>query len=136
MFGAKVGVNARVHNRVRIWAPWNLSVGTEASIAYDVDCYCVDRIDIGDHATVSQYAYLCSASHDVADPYMSLTTAPIVISPQAWVCAGAFIGPGVTLGEGAVAGARAVVVKSVDAWKIVAGNPARVIRDRVLRSKQ
>ena len=67
---------------------------------------------------------------------MSLTTSPIVIADQAWVCAGAFIGPGVTLGEGAVAGARAVVVKSVDAWKIVAGNPARIIKDRVVRAEK
>lgn len=132
-FGAQVGTNARIHNDVRIWAPWNLVVGDEVAIAHGVDCYCVDQISIGRHATVSQYAYLCSASHDVTDPFMTLTTAPITISDQAWVCAGAFIGPGVVLGQGAVAGAHAVVMKSVAPWKIVVGNPAKVIKDRILR---
>lgn len=107
-------------------------VGDEATIAHGVDCYCVDTVTIGDHATVSQDAFLCTASHDVTDPHMRLVTAPIIIDSQAWVCAGAFLGPGVTLGTGAVAGARAVVMRSVNPWDIVAGNPARVIRQRVL----
>lgn len=63
---------------------------------------------------------------------MRLISAPIVISDQSWVCAGVFIAPGVTLGEGAVAGAMAVVTKDVEPWNIVAGNPARIIRQRRL----
>ena len=84
-------------------------------------------------ATVSQYSYLCSASHDISDPSLRLTSAPIVISDGAWVFADAFIGPGVTIGEGAVVGARASVFKDVDAWVVVGGNPARFIKKRVLR---
>lgn len=132
LFGAKIGRNSRISPSVQIWAPWNLMVGDEATIAHGVDCYCVDTVTIGDHATVSQDAFLCTASHDVTDPHMRLVTAPIIIDSQAWVCAGAFLGPGVTLGTGAVAGARAVVMRSVNPWDIVAGNPARVIRQRVL----
>ena len=131
-FGATIGRNARISSSVRVWAPWNLVVGDEASVSHGVDCYCVDRITIGDHATVSQYSFLCTASHDVSDPNMRLTTAPIEIADQAWVCAGAYIAPGVCLGEGAVAGARAVVTRDVVPWTIVAGNPARFIRERHL----
>ena len=131
-FGARIGRNARIHPTVRVWAPWNLTVGAEASVSYDVDCYCVDRLEIGDHATVSQCAFLCTASHDISDPHMRLTSAPIVIAPQAWVCARAFISPGVTLDEGAVAGAQSVVTRDVPAWTVVAGNPARIIKPRVL----
>lgn len=131
-FGAAIGRQARISPSVRIWAPWNLVVGEEASIAYDVDCYCVTSIRIGAHATVSQYAFLCAATHDVRDPRMRLRTAPITIADQAWVCAGAFIGPGVHLHEGAVAGARAVVTRDVPAWTIVAGNPARPLGRREL----
>lgn len=132
-FGASIGRNARISPSVRIWAPWNLAVGDETSLAHDVDCYCVDRLIIGSHATVSQYALLCTASHDVSDPHMRLITAPIRIGDQAWVCAGTYVGPGVTIGAGAVAGARAVVTRDVPPWTVVAGNPAQHLRNRVLR---
>lgn len=134
LFGAQIGRNARISPSVRIWAPWNLAVGDEASIAHAVDCYCVDHVTIGAHATVSQYALLCTAGHDVSDPHMRLTTSPIRIGDQAWVCAGVYVAPGVTVGQGAVAGARAVVTRDVPPWTIVAGNPARYLRDRVLHA--
>ncbi len=132
-FGAEIGRNARISPSVRIWAPWNLSVGDEASIAHGVDCYCVDRLSIGAHATVSQYAFLCTASHDPCDPHMQLVTAPIVINAQSWVCAGVYVLPGVHVGVGAILAAGAVVTKDVEAWQIVGGNPARMIGQRVLR---
>jgi putative colanic acid biosynthesis acetyltransferase WcaF len=98
-----------------------------------VDCYCVDRIKLGPHVTVSQYSYLCAASHDYQDPRMRLTTAPIEIGAGAWVAADAFIGPGVKIGEGAVVGARSSVFKDVEPWTVVAGNPARFLKKRDLR---
>ena len=133
-FGARVGTGAKIMPSVRIWAPWNLDVGEEACLSHDVDCYCVDRIVLGPHATVSQYTHLCAATHDIADPCMRLVTAPIVIGAGAWVCAGVFVGPGVTIGHGAVAGARSVVLRDVAPWTVVAGNPARFIKTRELKS--
>ena len=90
----------------------------------------VAPITIGDQATISQYSYLCSASHDLSDPTMKLTRSPIRIESESWVCAKAFVGPGVTVHRGAVVGACAVVVKDVPSWTIVAGNPAKEIRRR------
>jgi putative colanic acid biosynthesis acetyltransferase WcaF len=132
-FGAKVGRNAHVYPSCRVWAPWNLEVGDYGCLSFDVDCYCVDKVVIGRHATVSQYSFLCTASHDISDPHMRLTTAPVVIGDGSWVCAGAYVGPGITVGEGAVVGARAVVTRSVEPWSVVAGNPARFIKTRELR---
>ena len=134
LFGARVGAGAKIMPSTKIWAPWNLVLGEEACLSHDVDCYCVNRVTVGPHATVSQYAHLCTATHDIADPHMRLVTAPIIIGAGAWVCAGAFVGPGVTVGDGAVAGARAVVIKDVDAWTVVAGNPAVFIKQRVLNA--
>jgi putative colanic acid biosynthesis acetyltransferase WcaF len=134
LFGAKIGRNARIAPTVRIWAPWNLDVGEEASLAYLVDCYSVDLIRIGAHATVSQEAFLCTATHDATDPHMGLTTAPITIDDQAWVCARGFVAPGVHVGVGGVVGACAVATRDVDPWMIVAGNPARPLKQRVLSS--
>ena len=129
-FGARVGKGVKVMPSVRIWAPWNLVLEEESTFGHHVDCYCVDTVRIGAHATVSQYSYLCTATHDVSDPNMKLVTKPITIEDQAWVCADVFVGPGVTIGEGAVAGARSVVVGDVEEWTIVAGNPAEPIRQR------
>lgn len=64
---------------------------------------------------------------------MPLVYSPITIGAQAWVAAGCFIAPGVSVGEGAVVGAYSVVTKDVPAWTVVAGNPARFIRMRQLK---
>jgi putative colanic acid biosynthesis acetyltransferase WcaF len=109
-------------------------MGDYSCLAFDVDCYSVARVTIGAHATVSQYSFLCTAGHDLSDPHMKLVTAPIAIGDGAWVCAAAYVGPGVHLGEGAVAAARAVVVKDVEPWTVVGGNPAKVIRRRELQN--
>jgi putative colanic acid biosynthesis acetyltransferase WcaF len=129
-FGASIGKNARISPSVTVWAPWNLSVGDESAISHHVDCYCVDRLVIGNHATVSQYAILCTASHDISTPNMKLISSPIVLDDQCWVCAGAFVGPGITIHDGAVVGAMSVVTKDIEAWTVHAGNPARMIKKR------
>lgn len=123
LFGAKIGSQAHPCPRARIWAPWNLTMGDASCLANDVDCYCVAPVVLGHHATVSQYSYLCTASHDYDGPYMPLTTAPIVIGADAWVAADVFVGPGVMIGDGAVVGARSTVVADVEPWAVVAGSP-------------
>jgi putative colanic acid biosynthesis acetyltransferase WcaF len=105
-------------------------MGDYSCLSHDVDCYCVAPIKIGAHATVSQYSYLCAASHDCGDPLMPLITAPISIGQGAWVAADVFIGPGVVVGEGAVVGARSSVFKDVEAWTVVVGNPAKFLKRR------
>ena len=132
-FGARIAPRARPYPGCRIWAPWNLNMAPYSCLADHVRCYCVAPVTLGERATVSQHGHLCAAGHDITDPHMTLTAAPIVIGAGAWVCADAFVGAGVTLGEGAVAGARAVVVDDVPPWTVVAGNPARPVKQRELR---
>jgi putative colanic acid biosynthesis acetyltransferase WcaF len=133
-FGATLGSGVKIHPRCRIWAPWNLRMGSDSSLSYDVDCYNVAAVVIGDHVSVSQYAFLCTASHDLSDPQRRLIAKPIAIGDQAWVFARAFVGPGVSIGVGGVAAACAVVVRDVEPWTIVGGNPATIIKQRELRS--
>lgn len=130
LFGATVASTAHPYPRCRIFAPWNLIMGDYSCLADDVDCYSVAPIRLGAHATVSQHAHLCAATHDYEDPEFTLLPRPIAIGDYAWVAAGAFIGPGVTVGEGAVVGARAVVTRDVAPRTVVAGNPARVVKHR------
>ena len=102
-----------------------------------VDCYNVDEIWLSEDALVSQGAFLCSASHDHNDPDFPLVTAPIRLKRDSWVCAEAFIGPGITVEKGAVVAARAVVTRNVEAMTVVAGNPARQVgrRDEIALSE-
>jgi putative colanic acid biosynthesis acetyltransferase WcaF len=134
LFGAQVGKGAHPYPACRVWAPWNLRMAEHSCLANGVDCYSVAPVTLGAHATVSQHATLCTATHDYEDPGFALVARPIAIEPYAWVAAGAFVGPGVTVGRGAVAGARAVVFKNVEPWTVVAGNPAIVIKHRRFRA--
>lgn len=129
-FGATVAAGAHPYPRAKIWAPWNLTLEEHSCLADDVDCYCVAPIRIGAYATVSQYSYLCSASHDYRDPTMPLIVAPIVIESRAWVAADVFVGPGVKIGEGSIVGARSTVLSDVEPWSIVGGLPAKRIGER------
>jgi len=61
---------------------------------------------------------------------MPLTKPSIHVGNDAWICADAFIGPGVKVGKNSIVGARAVVIKSVEDSLIVAGNPAKIISHR------
>lgn len=131
-FGAKIGKGSRIDPTCKVWAPWNLTLGDYTALAEGVDCYCVDRITIGSKVTVSQRTFLCTASHRIDTLTRELIHAPIRIGDHVWVCAESFIGPGVSLGEGAIVGARSVVLRDVGAWHVVAGNPARFIKERVL----
>jgi putative colanic acid biosynthesis acetyltransferase WcaF len=83
--------------------------------------------------TVSQYAFLCTATHDYEDPDFSLIMKPIDVGDYAWIGARAFVGPGVSIGEGAVVGATASVYRDVPEWTVVGGNPAKVIKQRIMK---
>lgn len=131
LFGAKLGKAVHPYPSARIWAPWNLEMGDHSCLSEQVDCYCVDKIRIGAYATVSQYSFLCTASHDYADPAMPLVTAPISIGDKAWITADVFLAPGVSIGEGTVVLARSSVFQDVEPWVVVAGNPAKFVKPRV-----
>jgi len=133
LFGARIHPTARVHRGCTIYSPARLTLGERSTLGKGVHCLCVDEIRLDADVTVSQEAFLCTAGHDVDDPARPLTTAPIHLGRGSWVFVRAIILPGVSLGEGAVAAAGAVVAKSVPPYAIVAGNPARVIRERRYR---
>jgi putative colanic acid biosynthesis acetyltransferase WcaF len=130
LFGAKLGARVHAYPSARIWAPWNLEMGDHACISEAVDCYCVDTIRIGAHSTVSQYSFLCSASHDYSKRSMPLVTAPICIGERVWITADVFVAPGVSIGDGTVVLARSSVFTDLPAWSVARGNPAVVTGSR------
>lgn len=134
MFGAKLGTGVHPYPSCRIWAPWNLVMGDHSCLSEWVDCYNVERISIGNNSTVSQYSFLCAASHDYGTDEMPMICAPITIGHHVWVTADVFVGPGVTIGDGAVITARSSVFQDIPAWMVAKGNPALPVRPREMRS--
>jgi putative colanic acid biosynthesis acetyltransferase WcaF len=131
-FGAKVGSHVNTYPSTRIYFPWNLTVGDWSALGEDVLIYNLGFVTIGRQVTVSRGAHLCAGTHDYTRAGMPLLKPPIRIEDQVWICTEAFIGPGITVGRGAVVGARAVVTKSFGAWCIVGGNPAEIVGTREL----
>lgn len=133
LFGAELAPTARVYPSVRIWSPANLAMGDYACLGPGAVVYSMAPIRLGDFALVSQGAHLCAGTHDIEDPHFQLQARPIRIGARAWIAAEAFVGPGVTIGEGAVLGARACAMRDVAPWMVCTGNPAVAIRERRLR---
>ncbi len=127
-FGARIGPGVHVYPSVRITMPWNITLGEEAAVGDGAILYALGPIRIGARATVSQGAHLCAGSHDISHPDRPLTRPPVTVENDAWVAAEAFVGPGVTIGRGAVLGARAVAMRDVPPGAVAAGNPARLLR--------
>jgi putative colanic acid biosynthesis acetyltransferase WcaF len=136
LFGARIGRKVHPYPSCRIWAPWNLEMGDDSCMADDVDCYNVARISIGAGATVSQYSFLCTASRNYTDELMPLQVAPINVGDKAWITADVFVGPGVTVGEGAVITARSSVFTDIGSWVVASGNPAVAVRERRIVCEQ
>jgi putative colanic acid biosynthesis acetyltransferase WcaF len=130
IFGAQVGRSVHIHNTARIYFPWQLRIGDHSSVGESALIYNLGLVDIGRYVTISQRSHLCAGTHDYTTRDMKLIRATIHIEDDVWVCADAFVGPNVTVHKGAIVGARAVVVKDIDSWMIVAGNPAKIIKHR------
>ncbi|TMV83883.1 putative colanic acid biosynthesis acetyltransferase [Thioclava sp. BHET1] len=130
LFGAQIHGTAGVRGSARIWYPPHLKMGPFASIGPGVNCYNQGRIEIGAYTVISQGAYLCTGTHDINAPEFHLLTRPISIGANAWICAEAFVGPGVSIGDGAVLSARGAAFRNLDAWTVYQGNPAAPVKPR------
>ncbi len=133
LFGAKIGSGVHVMATVKIWAPWNLSMADHSAMGEHVDCYSVSPIELGAHSVVSQYSFLCTASHSYEVVGMRGFDAPIRIGAHAWIAADVFVAPGVTVGEGTVVGARSSVFSDMPPWVVAVGSPARPTKKREMR---
>lgn len=133
-FGARVGRETHIYNSARIYMPWNLEIGDWSSIGENVLIYNLGKVTIGSRSTISHRAHVCAGTHDYSRADLPLLTPEVRIGDDAWICADAFVGPGVAVGQGAVVGARAVALKDVDPWNVVIGNPATFVKKRVIRA--
>jgi putative colanic acid biosynthesis acetyltransferase WcaF len=133
-FGAKIGRGAVFRASATVFHPWLFEIGDHSTLGPGVVIYNLGPVKIGSHTTISQDCYVCAGTHDYTIPHLPLRRTPITIGSGVWVAAQAFIGPGVTVGDNCVIGARAVVAKDIAAGMIAAGNPAHVIKARPMGS--
>ena len=133
-FGARIGRSAIIRPSVKIPYPWKLSIGDHCHIGDEVQLYTYGEIEIGDCAVVSQRSYICAGSHDYTSPSFDLLAKKVVIEAEAWLATDVFVAPGVTIGRGAVIGARSSVFKDVPPGTISVGTPANVMGQRTMKA--
>lgn len=133
LFGAKIGKSVHIYPSAIIYFPWNLEIGDYSSIGEWALIYNLGPVKIGAKVTISHRAHLCAGTHDYNIVNLPLMKKGIYIGSQAWICADAFIGPGVKVAEGAIVGAGSICNRHVEEWNIVAGNPCKFIKKRILK---
>lgn len=132
-----------------------IHMGKHSSIGADSHIRCVDKVIIGDYTAISNHVVICDNNNHPVNPadrmILSLTPpgsderswrhsdhAPIIIGKNVWIGEYSRICKGVTIGDGSIVAANAVVTKDVPSNAIVAGNPARIVKteiDRVVPRK-
>lgn len=134
-FGAQVGHKTVIRPTVTVTYPWKVSIGDYVQIGDDVVIYSLGSITIGSNSVISQRSYLCAGDHDHTDPEFTLRSHKITIGEQVWVGTDVFIAPTVSIGDGAVIGARSSVFKSMPAAMVCLGNPCKPIKSRPIKIK-
>jgi putative colanic acid biosynthesis acetyltransferase WcaF len=129
-FGAQMGQGIFVKQGLRVKFPWRLAVGDFAWLGENCWIDNVAMVTIGSNACISQDVYLCTGNHDWSSPTFELKDTPIEIGKGAWIAARAVVGPGVSVGDGAVLCLGSVASKSLAPMTIYAGNPAQPLRER------
>lgn len=133
LFGAKVGKRVLIRPSAKTTYPWKVTIGDFAWIGDDVVLYSLGEIEIGANAVVSQRSYLCAAGHDYTQPEFPIYDKKVVIGDQAWLATDVFVAPGVTVGEGAVVGARSSVFHDLPPMMVCVGSPAKPIKNRCMK---
>jgi putative colanic acid biosynthesis acetyltransferase WcaF len=133
MFGARVGAGTVIHSEVSVKYPWLLEIGANCWIGERVWIDNLTIVRLGDNVCISQGCYICTGNHDWGDPSFGLIVRPVELKSGAWAGAMSVLLPGVSLDEGAVAGAGSVVVRMIPAYEVHTGNPASFARVRHIR---
>ncbi len=133
LFGARIGSGVRLDPSCKVSYPKQLTIGDNCWIGPCNEFYNVAPIELGDNVALAQHVKLYTATHDISDPHFSTVSSAILIEDCAWLAACTFVGPGVTIHEGAVLGACSNAFDDLDSWSVYVGSPAKMIKKRELK---
>ena len=131
-FGARIGVGVTFKPQVKITFPWRLTIGDHAWLGEECWLLNLEQITIGSNVCISQRAFLCTGSHNYKSSTFDLIVKPITLEDGCWLGAGCWVGPGVKVGSHAVLTAGSVATKELLPWSIYQGNPAVLVKPRVI----
>ncbi len=129
-FGAEIGKGVIIRPTAKITYPWKLTIGDFSWIGDYVELYTLGEIEVGTNVVISQKCYLCAASHDYQSPSFDIYAKKIIIEDEAWLATDVFIAQGITIGKGAVIGARSTVLSDMPEGMVCVGYPAKAIKPR------
>jgi putative colanic acid biosynthesis acetyltransferase WcaF len=131
-FGASIGRNVTIKPQVKITFPWKLMVGDNVWLGEECWLLNLERVVIGSNVCISQRAFLCTGSHDYKQTTFDLITRPIKLEDGVWIGAACWVGPGVTMEYHSVLTAGSVATKNLIAYGIYRGNPAVLVKQRII----
>jgi acetyltransferase-like isoleucine patch superfamily enzyme len=146
----EIGKNTHVRGELLIFkSSGSLQIGHDAFIGEGSKIWSADRVEIGNHVLISHNVFISDTSaHELdhlerskgfldivtsghSNEKGKISTAPIVIADYAWINPNAVILRGVKIGKGAIVGAGSIVTKDVPPFTLVAGNPAKVVKQNL-----
>lgn len=130
LLGAKIDKSAVLYGGFEIRSPRKLAIGANSSIGHKATLDARGGLTIKERVNLSSEVMIWTAQHDYRDPQFAAEFKPVVIKNYVWLGPRCIILPGVTVGEGAVVAAGAVVTNDVEPYTVVGGVPAKKIADR------
>lgn len=122
LFGAHLGRGIQVGFGVRVKCPWYLTVGDYSCLGPNLCIENLAPVTIADQVCLAQGVGLYTGHH---------YPRPISIQAHSWLAPRAALGPGVTVGEGAILDAGGVATQSLQPWMVYRGNPAQIVQRQV-----
>ena len=126
----RIGAGSSIHRGCRFYRPSAVQIGAHTVINRDVLLDGRMGLTIGENVSISEGVAMFTLEHDPNSPTFEHRGGAICVGDRVFVGARAVVLPGITLGEGAVVAAGAVVTHDVSPFTIVAGVPARPIGER------
>jgi len=135
LYGFQSDGGCRVLSGVVIYHPQHLRLGRNVTITRHTQINAAGEVTIGDDTLVGPRCAIWSANHRYRDPDVPIRLQgyeykPVAIGSDCWLATGVIVLPGVSLGNGSVVAAGAVVTTSFAPGSIIAGVPAKAIGKR------